>query len=470
MRSSFGVALALCLLAAPAHADRPITMTVPYQGTPSSQPYLISHIVYLNRCSGGCVIKPGTTDSRAQTSDILQSPANLSAYGGDWTGLMNCVKGVMAPFNITVTDVDPGASTDHFEVVIGGSPQQAGLPGNVGGIADYPCGSGSCAPGTYVQNAVVFDFSAVWGNDVLYTCGTAAQEVAHAWTLDHATGTHDPMTYNGYQSPLAYTNGAVCGSDCGQYPGCTGTTNAFCVPCSGNTHNCMETGVGTQNEVDIITNLFGPAGAAAPTVKFTAPTNGSAVQSGMAFPITVQCDTSDGVMEIDLEIDGIPQSTLTSSPAMFMGPSNLKDGTHALNAACGTNKKASAQAAISIVVGNKCSQDSDCMTNDICYQGACIPGPNAAGGLGATCVGNADCQSGECANDGTNHYCVVPCDPSMDHCPNGFGCLAVGNAGVCWKGASHGGGGICSAGGDGAGWLLVALSAMLVTGRRRKNP
>src|SRR5260370_1832563 len=130
--------------------------------------------------------------------------ANIPGYSGDWNGLMTCVKNVMAPFNLTVTDVDPGSSTDPFEVVVGGSPGQAGLPNGVGGIADYPCqGVGQCPPGTYIQNAVVFDFSNVWNNDVLYTCGPAAQQIAHAWTLDPATATHDPITSNAYASPLS---------------------------------------------------------------------------------------------------------------------------------------------------------------------------------------------------------------------------------------------------------------------------
>ena len=472
MRRLIGVALASCIFTAPALAERPITMVVPYKGTLSSEPTLISHIIYMNKCAGGCLIKQGQTNALTQTSDIIQvGQANISGYSGDWNGLMTCVKGIMAPFNLTVTDVDPGPNVDHFEVVVGGSPQQAGLPSSVGGVADFLCAS-SCAPGSYIPNALVFDFSNVWGNDITYTCGTAAQEIAHAWTLDHATGRTDPMTYNSYATPLKYANGAVCGSDClysgSQCQGGAASCNAFGVPCTNNTHPCMETGTATQNEIDIITNLFGPAGTAAPTVKFTNPTDGGAVQDMMAFPIAVECDTPDGVAEVDLSIDGAPNGSVGTSPAMFTGPATLKDGTHTLTAACGTNKKASASVTISIVIGNKCTKDSDCMTNDICYQMACIPGPGAMGGLGATCTQNGDCQSNECANDGTNQFCVVPCDPSMDHCPSGFGCISVGSSGVCWKGANHGGG--CSTSGGASGGLLVALAAMLVTRRRRKNP
>src|SRR5207237_928549 len=137
-------------------------------------------------------------------------------------------------------------------IMIGGSPGQVGLSQGIGGIADFPCQApGSCEP--FIQNALVFDFAEVWGNDVTTTCGTAAQEIAHAWTLDHANVSSDPMTYNQYLPPLHYQNGAPCGSDC------QGGRSPFGLTCTGATqqlHTCMSSGTATQNEIDIITNLF----------------------------------------------------------------------------------------------------------------------------------------------------------------------------------------------------------------------
>jgi uncharacterized protein (TIGR03382 family) len=476
MSRTFGVAaVALVLSLSTAHADRPagvVNAMVPLQRAPNTQPFLISHILYLNKCANNaCKVTVGATDSRAQTSDIARMGGTLSPYTGDWNGLMNCMNSMMSPFNLTVTDVDPGASIDHFEVMIGGFPGQIGLGNGIGGIADYPCGGGlgSCPPGTYIQDALVFDFAGVWGNDVTTTCGTAAQEIAHAWTLDHATPNTDPMTYNGYATPLHYQNAAPCGSDCGfQCPGGGNNCNAFGVTCTGQLHPCMETGTATQNEVDIIKALFGPAGAAAPTVKFTSPTDGGAEMTGSAFNVVVECTTNDGVAEIDLEIDGAAVATLATSPAMFMAPANLTEGTHTFTAACGTNLKASAQTSIKVIVGHLCSHDSDCPTNDICYEMACIAGPNATNGLGATCTNNGGCASGQCASDGTNMLCVVPCDPNHDQCPNGFGCIMAGTGGVCWKGAPHGGGG-CNAGGGG-GLVMFGAFATWITRRRRRAP
>ena len=124
-----------------------------------------------------------------------------------------------------------------------------------------------------------------------------------------------------------------------------------------------------------------------------------------------------------------------------------------------------------MLVGNSCMQDSDCAMGDICYQKTCVAGPGATGGLGATCMTNADCQSGACASDGTKTTCVIPCDPNNDQCPNGFGCLPAGQGGVCWAGADKGGGGGCCDAGPGsgpAGPILLGLGlGLLVLARKR---
>lgn len=445
---------------------------------PATVPQVVnSHVLYLNSCRpSGCKLKPGNTDSTTDTSDIVSGNVTLGPFSdGDakWQQVVDCVKNVMAPFNITVTDHDPGA-TPHFEVMIGGTPGQVGLPNGVGGIADYPCGApGQCVK--YLPNALVFDFSDVWQGQVQYICGTAAQEIAHAWTLDHATSPSDPMTYKNYSGTLAFMNNAVCGSDCDyQCPGGSGVCNAFGVQCSGSglngTHQCMSTGANTQNELDIIKGIFGPAGATPPTVKIKTPVNGSAQQAG--FQVEVECTSNDGVQEVDLTLDGAPQATLMVPPYVYNSPSTLKDGSHHIEAMCASNLQATATANADFLIGAKCAADSDCtMPGFICYDQACIGGPDAAGGLGAACTNNADCTSGSCASDGTNMYCVIPCDPSNSHCPSGFGCLAANNGGVCWAGIDNGGG-CCDSGnrGGAAGSILLGLgfAATLVTRRKRK--
>jgi len=476
----FAAALGLVLASSPARAQEapPISDMVlqpPRASDAPAPPQVVnSHILFLNNCRpSGCTVTQGTTDSRTDHSDIGHGHINALSAGVDWNGIKACITTVMAPFNITVTDVDPGSQVDHFEVMIAGQSSNIGLPSSVGGIADYNCGAlGQCG-GTYISNALVFAFE-LNGNTTLL-CGTAAQEIAHAWNLDHSTLSNDPMTYKNYTTPLAYRDNAPCGSDClYTCPSGTGVCNSFGVTCSGSgqsgTHACMETGTATQNEIQIITALFGPAGAKPPVVAITAPAMGAAIQTGTTFPITATCTTTDGVQEIDLGIDGVQKTSVTTSPATFMGPPTLAEGSHHISVSCATKLQASATTSVDIVVGLLCSTDADCANNGICYQKTCIAGPDAPGGLGMTCTNNSDCKSGACANDGTSSQCVVPCDLNNDQCPAGFGCLDAGATGVCWLGADKSGGGCCDTRGDSRGSIVLGLgfAALLIT-RKRPN-
>ncbi len=435
-----------------------------------------SHILYLNNCRpNGCKITRDLNgdDSRTDHSAIAPASGTLKALSAsvNFDTIKSCVASALAPFNIQVTDVDPGTA-EHFEIMIAGSPTEIGFDAGFEGVAQYLCGGapGQCF-GTYIPNAVTFAFANAYPSSSLM-CGVALQETAHGWTLDHATSASDPMTYKTYTLPLSFRDNAPCGSDCIY---ANGTQNAFGVPCSGTnlngTHVCMETGTATQNEVQILTKLFGPAGAQPPTVTITAPANGAGIQIGTAFPVTATCTSPDGIQEIDFLLDGTQWGTSTSSPAMFTAPSNYPAGTHHIKVICGTNKQATAAATADILIGNLCAIDADCGGGGkICYQMTCVAGPDATGGLGSTCTGNGDCASGQCGNDGSQSLCVIPCDPANSACPAGFGCLGDGaGGGVCWLGADSGGG-CCETGhGDSRGSILFGLgfAALWITRRRK---
>ncbi|MGE5187240.1 MAG: Ig-like domain-containing protein [Acidobacteriota bacterium] len=475
-----GVAV-LAVLASPALAEPigpRINLVQPWQGDPSAVPNIIdSHTLYLNNCKpSGCKITVGNTDARTLTSDIPNTNSTLSAFSGSdsqWGAIRDCVKQVMAPLNVTVTDQKP-ASGDYFEVVIAGDPTQMGLPcgsgGCVLGIADYLCQNPQDCGRKYIPDALVFDFANTAGTaNTTLVCGTAAQEIAHAWTLDHSTPATDPMTYNNYATPLKFQDGAPCGSDClYMCPSGTGTCNAFGVTCTNNRHTCMSTGQATQDEVTILTNLLGPAGAVAPTLSITKPTDGSGVQAGGE--IDVNCTSSDGVSEVDFVFDGIPNANLTAAPYTFTVPANAKDGAHTIRILCASNKSATSDLTETVLVGAKCGSDSDCNPNYICYDGACVAGPMAMGGLGAACASNTDCQSGTCVGYNNTMTCVVPCDTSNAHCPGGFGCVGTGTgtSGECIAGADTGGG-CCDSGRTppGGALMLGAIAALWITRRRR---
>ncbi|MDB4952907.1 MAG: hypothetical protein JWO36_476 [Myxococcales bacterium] len=447
----------------PMIAARPRDVMHPVLVDPQNVPALVnSHVLYLNPCMpNGCKVVAGQTDSRTDHSDITQiGQATLSAYpygAAKWAQVVACMKATMAPFNLTVTDVDPG-SAPHFEVMIAGSPTQLGLPNGIGGIADYSCQSpGQCSQ--YIPNALVFDFTQVWGGNVNEDCSTAAQEIAHAWTLDHVVDPSDPMTYNNYSGMRTFKDARQCGSDCqnGQSP--------FGQTCVGQNHVCMSTGAQTQDELKIIKAIFGPAGAAAPDVKILTPAQGSAQAKG--FTVEATCTSADGVQEVDMSVDGVLISSLTAAPYKFTTATDLKDGAHKISVLCASKLLATATANADVVIGQKCASDGDCPMSYLCYGSACVAGGDIPGGLGGACTSNSQCVGGSCASDGTSMYCVVPCDPANDLCPNGFGCLVAGGGGVCWPGAEKGGGGGCSTGSGGSILLGLGFAALLITRRKR---
>lgn len=448
----------------------PVTLAVP-------PPLVVnSHIVYLNRCTGGCKITRGNgDDSRTDTSGIAPSNGTLKELklGVDFAGIKACVKSALAAYNITVTDVDPG-TVEHFEIMIAGSPTEIGFDSAFEGVASYLCGGapGSCT-GTYIPNSITFAFANAFGGitpaDTALMCGVALQEVAHGWTLDHATSSSDPMTYKTYTTPLSFRDGAPCGSDCFY----ANNTNAFGVQCAGSgtsgTHVCMENGQATQNEVQILMNLFGPAGAATPTVAITSPTNNAAEQTSQAFTVTATCSTTDAVKEIDLLTDDVFANSVTTSPATFT--TAFSAGTHKLTVVCGTTKQASASTSVNVIVGSTCTKDTDCGGTKICYQSACVEGPGGMGGLGATCISNTDCASTMCGSNGSSSACVVACDPANSTCPSGFDCLDNGaGGGVCWVSSASSGGCATGRGGSPATILFgLGFAALWITRRNRKQ-
>ncbi len=447
--------------------DVMVPMTHPQASQPPAAVNTLT--LFLTNClPSGCSVKTGSPDARTDTSDIPNRASTLSAYSygtTSWTSVMSCMKNVMSRFNITVTDQRP-SSGDYFQVMIAGSPSDLGLSSDIGGIADFNCQSPGQCFGSYVSDDLVFAFSEAFGGSVNDICATAAQEIAHAWNLDHVVDASDPMTYNNYTGIRQYHDNETCGSDCvsGQSPfglTCNGTNDSTA------THTCMGSGTATQNEVQVITALFGSSSATPPTVAITSPSDGAGVAAGFAVDVT--CTDAAGVSEVDLAVDGMTPATLTAAPYKFTTSNNLPNGTHTILATCSGSDGGQATATVTVTVGQTCHTAQDCPdSNDTCADNTCVPGSGSPGGLGTTCTSNTDCQSGSCGSDGTTKYCVVPCDPMMDLCPSGFGCESAGASGVCWPGADDGTTGGCNAGGTG-GPIAIGLGfAALIFVRRRR--
>src|SRR5262245_11395659 len=79
--------------------------------TPTQHGGGAAHILFLNRCAGGLTIYPGGGGSVADESEIVGGVINFPPFPyGDaaWNQVVAVTRDLYSPFNITVTDVDPG--------------------------------------------------------------------------------------------------------------------------------------------------------------------------------------------------------------------------------------------------------------------------------------------------------------------------------------------------------------------------
>ncbi len=205
----------------------------------------------------------GSDNSASNRSSVVGSgSATVGGYTGSqasWDQIVSCVQDQFSRFNIEVTDVEP-TSGEYVEAHFGGSPGQIGLPSGVGGVA--PIDSYSC---NIIPRAIVYIFSDVLGGSAQVNCEVAAQEIAHAFSLDHEYLCQDPMTYLG-----------GCGSKTFQ------DTDAQCGEYSPRQCNCNRA---TQNSVEVMLDKLGgsapldPGDTTAPIAQITSPANGATFQS-----------------------------------------------------------------------------------------------------------------------------------------------------------------------------------------------
>jgi MYXO-CTERM domain-containing protein len=448
MRAS--ILLVAVVLAAPAAAEpvRPRGM-IKWQAVenpPAALPS--SRIIYVHKCPlTGCQIKPGMNDSRTDTSSIAEQQVTITRFKQSdavWNAMMECVKTTYAPFDITVTDVDPG-NVPHYENIVGGSsgaelhPDFAGA----GGVSPFTCGE--------IPNSVSFTFD-VYGPDVDQLCWTVAQETAHSFGLEHEYNAADPLTYiSGGPSKKRFQ---ATDSKCGTFsmlPTCA------CPP--------MKT---TQNSYKFIVDMFGPGAATPPSITIVAPTSGKKVQPGSVIRVNATDDV--GVDHVELFIDGVDSEVRAMTPPYRLAlPADVAEGAHTLELRAIDVQGVPASDTVDVDMGPPCTASNGCSGDDVCVMGACVPGPDVPGGIGDTCTAPAECLSLQCVGTTANDkLCVETCDlGAAGSCPSDFSCIANGATGVCYY---NGSGGCCSAGTDPTGPLLLGASVFgLVFLRRRRR-
>jgi hypothetical protein len=410
--------VALAALPAPARAERPWTgyiVTEPVERPPNVQAIGPGYVIYMNRNGG--TFKPGQDDSRTNTSGVPVSTSTLSPLNCNdsvWQQVMTCLRDMYEPYNVKITDVDPG-NAPHVESVVAGSPSQMktqqypqGLPAQVGGIAPLGCG-------LFLNNPITYSFANIYQCNAQAICETVAQETAHAFGLDHENYCPDPMTYKMGCGKKKYRD---YDARCGEY----------------SDRNCQCNNASTQNSHKMLLQIFGSGVDDPPSVDIVRPSDGAVLSP--SFSIEGNASDDSGLTRVELYLDGSLVDMRTSAPFIF-DAKNLSEGSHAIKLRAIDNSNKMSEDTVDVMIQAPCADNDDCPTNYVCQasSGECVPGPNMTGGLGSPCTDGSMCSSGLCAQGPDGSRCVELCTPGGSDCPNGFQCLATGGGqGACWPG------------------------------------
>jgi MYXO-CTERM domain-containing protein len=377
-------------------------------------------VVFFNRQGG--VYTQGDNDSRTNTTSIHAGTLTPFECGdAKWAQVMACLKTSFLPYDVKITDVDPGPAREHIETVVAGTGAQLGQPTGVGGIAPLGCELA-------YDNPVAFAFSGEWGCDVNKICWAAAQETAHTLGLDHSTECTDAMTYD--QDCGTLKRFIDVDKPCGEDKDLAPDTPP---PAPSGPRRCKCTNKLTQNSHETLLEIFGSRENGAPELSFVRPHDGQAVTRGFALELSV--DDDFGLATVDLSIDGQSVATLSGSPFATVAPATLADGAHTITARAHDTGGLTTEVTIHVTQQPPCAVHSDCPATAVCSQGECIDGPNAPGGLGATCGSASECGSGICDPGPDGQRCTQDCDPAASTCPMGYECLNAGTRSACWPGA-----------------------------------
>lgn len=356
-------------LAAQAHADRPrgsYQWAAPDQVRPATARAHTSNIIFLNRCAGDCVVTPGPEDSRQNTSIVPQHTSVIPPfpYGDDaWNEVVSCVREIYAPFDIVITDVDPG-SQSHFEAIVAGWPEDVDQPASVGGVAPFNCG--------VIDNAITYSFAEVY-DDMRSLCETVAQETAHAFGLDHAFLCEDPMTYLTDCGEKSFRDvDAACGED--------------------EPRECMCGGF-TQNSYAHIAAEFNAVPPTPPSVAIMQPQAGDEVDPGFAIVVAAEDDVA--LASVAVYLDGVliaEDAGADAGPYGFAAPVQLASGELELRAVA-TDHRGDQSEHVILVSRPPCAGDDSCGDGQVCTAGACVDEPGDTGGDEEADEGGGGCRA-----------------------------------------------------------------------------
>ena len=381
--------------------------------------------VYLNR-EGGTYTYGWPDDAATNQSSIIAvDRTSVSPFQhGDpsWNEIALCLVRIFEPYDVHVTEEDPGDSV-HVEAVIGGDPMEVGLWPSVAGFAPF-----DCQP---LPNSIVFVFTS-WTSDTDPICKTAAQEIGHAFGLDHEILCDDPMTYLDGCGQAAFQDEDA---SCGEW----------------NPRPCW-CGGETQNSHERLLELVGPHQLPPPPRDVGLPCDtGADCASGdcIDFAGTRTCGEPCDFTEPSA---GCPDRFTCRSVSCGVG-SCVRGLTGIVpnGAACGADEECASGLCADLSAGRVCAHPCD-PAGAACEIGACeVTGDGCGGcggvpepkGLGAPCVDAGECASGICVGvRDDDRRCGERCDGAA--C--GAGWLCEGS--LCYPEGDGTLGAPCNADGD----------------------
>ncbi len=413
-----------------------------------------AHVIYLNRCAGGCTAQVGTDDASRNLSSILgrdDTPAEIALppFAWDqpvWDGMVACVRDAYAPWNLTVVTDEP-TSGNYLEVMVAGNAAALGLAGNTLGVAPL---TSNCSP---LPKAIAFTFANAHQpgpRQISDLCATVVHEAGHLYGLDHEYACKDPMTYLTGCGDKIFVNRTVA---CGEFDGprrckCGATQNSFVKLTS-------EIGSGTAPQP--------------PNAAIVVPDPDAAVASG--FSVFASVTSPRPIADLELWINGWPWVRVpgkdVDAPYELATPAMLPDGVLDLELRTRDDLGNVGVTTRRVQKGAPCTDASTCLLGQACGDGRCRY-PAATGALGDGCSADEDCAEKLCVPSEGVAVCSQPCFPDGAACGAGLICRAGDDEGFACLDPLPDDGGCCSGAADpGATGALLVIGLGVWRRRRR---